>query len=109
MTRRAPYRPSPMPEALAPVMRFWTNLVERAKPRGRCRGCAFRPGTAANRCGDVAAKVSLTVLHGGDFRCHHETLSGPVVKGEAPARQCRGFRVLIDRLRLRDEFARTLR
>lgn len=95
-------RPMLAPE-LAQLMGRWTRMVEALKPRGRCRGCALRPGTAANRDGDTAGRLMIVLLQGGDFRCHHTgSARGPVMRKDPPARQCRGFRALLQAMRVKD-------
>lgn len=92
------YKPAPMTPELAPMMQHYTHIVERKQPKGRCRGCALRPGTAANRCGNTASKLMHVLLWGGVFACHHDgTADGKVVDDGARAtRLCRGFKALMD-------------
>lgn len=89
------------------MMDEWTRIVEREQPRGQCRGCAFRRGTLANRDLRVWGNVTQILLGGGDFRCHHAKLGGPVVDS-APSRQCRGFAALLTGLTKRFWFAKRL-
>jgi hypothetical protein len=72
------YRPHPQSDENARRMQRLAAMAGNVK--GRCRSCAFRHGTAANRCERVANALELAALSAVSFHCHHN-----------PERVCRGF------------------
>lgn len=92
-----PYRPKPQTEREASLMHGLAWTADMKGVRGRCRGCAFRPGTAANRCGNVAKSVEAAAMWDASFMCHHATTSGPVLPSTAAHhRKCPGYAALFN-------------